>query len=184
MSNQGSGSGGQRESSRLAKGKAVAYAPKSSPDTDDEYDAMEDPCTHADRMVVANLQRAFDVEVDGVAAGVWPPPRVGITIGGSTRSSGTPLRSSGMPTSSPPMRLSSKRLRAAWAPPSAGPILEDFVMPGVKYPPQGGIRPRYTVITPVADTPFLTNLAEHPSSSVHHCEVFTHFASFFALRLL
>uniref|UniRef100_A0A2N9I4K0 Uncharacterized protein n=1 Tax=Fagus sylvatica TaxID=28930 RepID=A0A2N9I4K0_FAGSY len=42
MSDRGSGSGGHRRSDRLAKGKAVAYAPESSPDTDDEYDAMED----------------------------------------------------------------------------------------------------------------------------------------------
>ena len=42
MSDRGSGSGGHRRSDRLAKGKAVAYAPESSPDTNDEYDAMED----------------------------------------------------------------------------------------------------------------------------------------------
>ena len=56
MSNQGTGSGGQRESDRLAKGKAMAYAPESSPDTDDEYDAMEDPRTRVVSMVAMNLQ--------------------------------------------------------------------------------------------------------------------------------
>ena len=41
----GSGSGDDRRSSRLVKGKAVAYAPERSHDNDDEYDAMEDPCS-------------------------------------------------------------------------------------------------------------------------------------------
>ena len=55
MSGQNSGSGGQRRSDRLAKGKAVTYAPESSPDTDDEYDAMEDVCTSADSMMARRL---------------------------------------------------------------------------------------------------------------------------------
>uniref|UniRef100_A0A2N9IG64 Aminotransferase-like plant mobile domain-containing protein n=1 Tax=Fagus sylvatica TaxID=28930 RepID=A0A2N9IG64_FAGSY len=50
------------------------------------------------------------------------------------------------------------------------PIPEDYVAPGFRYPPQGGIRPRYPVTTPVADTPLLTNLHSHPSSSVRRCE--------------
>ena len=56
-------------------------------------------------------------------------------------------------------------------------------MPGIRYPPQGGIRPCYTVITPVTDTPLLTNLTDHLSSLVRHCEVFTRFACLFALCL-
>ena len=47
-------------------------------------------------------------------------------------------------------------------------------MLGVRYPPLGGIRPRYIVISLVANMPLLTNLADHLSSSVHRCEVFTH----------
>jgi hypothetical protein len=141
MSDQGNGSGGQHQSSRLAKGKAVAYALESPPDIDDEYDAMEDPRTHADRVVAENLQRQFDAEADDVAAGaVRPPLGAGITIGGSTRSSGAARCPSRMPAGTPPVRLS-KRPRAAQAPPSVGLIPKDFVMSGVRYPPQGGIRP-------------------------------------------
>ena len=55
MSSQGSGSGGQRRSDRLTKGKAVAYAPESSPDTDDEYEAMEDVRTLANSAIARNL---------------------------------------------------------------------------------------------------------------------------------
>ena len=55
MSHRGSGSGDQHRSSRLANGKAVAYARYSSPDTDDEYDVMENPRTLADRVVIKNL---------------------------------------------------------------------------------------------------------------------------------
>ena len=55
MPSQGSGSGGQRRSNRLAKGKSVVYATESPPDTDDEYDAMEDIRTHADASIARNL---------------------------------------------------------------------------------------------------------------------------------
>jgi hypothetical protein len=176
MSGQGSGSGGQRRSDLIAKGKAVAYAPESSPDIDDEYDAMEDPRTRADSVIARNLQEHFDAEAASVAAGeAQPPLGPGIIIGGSARSSGASRQSSRTPTSAPPVRSSSKRQRADRVPPSADPILEDFVMPGLRYPPQGGIRPRYHVITPVMDTPLLTNLIHHPSSSVRHCEVFIRF---------
>jgi hypothetical protein len=138
MSDQGSGSGGQHRSSRLAKGKAVAYASESPPDTDDDYNAMEDPRTRADRVITENLQRRFDAEADDTATGeVRPPPGAGITIGGNTRSSGAPRRSSRMPAGTLPVRPLSKRPRAAQAPPSASPISKDFVMPGVRYPPQG-----------------------------------------------
>uniref|UniRef100_A0A2N9G1Y4 Aminotransferase-like plant mobile domain-containing protein n=1 Tax=Fagus sylvatica TaxID=28930 RepID=A0A2N9G1Y4_FAGSY len=60
------------------------------------------------------------------------------------------------------MRSSSKRQRADQGPPFADPIPEDFVMLGFRYPPQGGIRARYPIITPVTDTPLLTNLINHP----------------------
>ena len=140
MSGQGSGSGGQHRSDRLAKGKAVTYAPKSSPDTDNEYDTMEGPCTRADSVIARNLQEHFDAEAAGIAAGeVWPPLGPGITIGGNARSSGASHRSSRMPMGAPPARPSSKRQKADWIPPSADPIPEDFIMPGLRYPPQGGI---------------------------------------------
>uniref|UniRef100_A0A2N9FEA1 Aminotransferase-like plant mobile domain-containing protein n=1 Tax=Fagus sylvatica TaxID=28930 RepID=A0A2N9FEA1_FAGSY len=140
MSDQGNGSGGHRRSSLLVKGKAVAHAPESSPNTDDEYDALEDPRTRANRVVAGNLQWFFDVESDnGTAEEVRPPPRASITIGGSTKSSGAPRCSSRM-------------------------------LVGVRYPPQGGILPRHTVTTLVANTPLLTNLVDHPSSSVRRYE--------------
>ena len=69
MSGQGSGSRGQRRSDRLAKGKVVAYVPESSPDTDDEYDAMEDVHTRVDSAMARNLQADFDAEAAGIAVG-------------------------------------------------------------------------------------------------------------------
>jgi hypothetical protein len=136
----GSGSGGQRRFDRLAKGKAMAYVSESSPDTDVEYDAMEDPRTHADSVVAMNLQRQFDAEAASVVAEeVRPPPGAGITIGGSARSSGASRQSSRTPTGAPPVKPSSKWPRADRAPPSMDPIPEDFVMLGIKYLPQGGI---------------------------------------------
>uniref|UniRef100_A0A2N9FWW5 Aminotransferase-like plant mobile domain-containing protein n=1 Tax=Fagus sylvatica TaxID=28930 RepID=A0A2N9FWW5_FAGSY len=149
MSGQGSGSGGQRRSDRLAKGKAVAYAPESSPDTDDEYDAIEGPRTRADSMIARNLQEHFDAEATGIAPReVRPPLGPGITIGGSARSSGASRRSSRTPTGAPPTRPLSKRQRAD----------------------RDGIRPRYHVTTLVVDTPLMMNLINHPSSLVRRCE--------------
>uniref|UniRef100_A0A2N9J5Z9 Aminotransferase-like plant mobile domain-containing protein n=1 Tax=Fagus sylvatica TaxID=28930 RepID=A0A2N9J5Z9_FAGSY len=169
MSGQGSGSGGQRRSDRLAKGKAVAYAPESSPNTDDEYDAMEDVRTRADSAIARNLQAELDAEAAGLASGTTQPPsRPGVTIGRSARPSGAPRRSTTTPTGAPPAR--SKRQRADRAPLSADPVLEDYVAPGFRYPPRGGIRPRYPITTPVEDTPLLTGLIDHPSSLVRRCE--------------
>ena len=74
MSDRGSGSGGHRRSDRLAKGKAVIYAPESSPDTDDEYDAMEDVRTRADASIARNLQAELDAEAAGfVSSAVITP---------------------------------------------------------------------------------------------------------------
>ena len=173
MSGRGSDNGGQCRSDRLAKGKAVAYAPESSPDTDDEYDAMEDPRTRTDSMIARNLQEHFDAEAASVTAGeARPPPGPGITIGGSARSSSTSRRSFRTSTGTPPVRSSSKRPRVDRTPPSADPIPEDFIISRLRYPPKGGIRLRYLVITPVMDTPLLTNLINHPSYSVCRYEVF------------
>uniref|UniRef100_A0A2N9GU52 Aminotransferase-like plant mobile domain-containing protein n=1 Tax=Fagus sylvatica TaxID=28930 RepID=A0A2N9GU52_FAGSY len=162
MSDRGSGSGGHRRSDRLAKGKAVAYAPESSPDTDDE--------------------RSFDAEAAGLAPStVRPPPRPGVTIGRSARPSETtrpspqpgvttgpsdapsaaPRRPHTRSTGIPPSRL--KRQRTEGIPDSAGTIPEDYVAPGFRYPPHGGIRPRYPVAVEISDTPLLTNLLAHPS---------------------
>ena len=152
MSGQGSGSGGPRRSDRLAKGKVVLYEPESPPDTNDEYEAMEDVRTGVDASIARNLQAKLDAEADGLASSTArPSSRPGITIGRSARPSGAPR-----------------------APLSADPIPEDYAAPGFRYPPQGGIRPRYPVTTPMVDTPLLTGLHSHPSSSVRCCEVSAH----------
>jgi hypothetical protein len=170
MSGQGSGSGGQRRSNRLAKGKAIAYAPESSLDTDNEYDAMEDVRTRADSVIARNLQAELDAETAGIASGATrPPSRPGVIIGRSARPSGAPRRPTTTLTGAPPAR--SKRQRADRAPLSRDPIPEDYVALGFRYLPRGAIRPRYPVTTPVEDTPLLTGLIDHPSSLVRRCEV-------------
>jgi hypothetical protein len=178
MSGQGSGSGGLRRSDRLAKGKAALYEPESPPDTDDEYDAMEDVHTRVDASIARNLQEELDAEAAGLtSSAARPSSRPGITIGRSARPSGAPRQpaaapTAAAPTAAPPAR--SKRQRSDRAPLSADPIPEDYAAPGFRYPPHGGIRPRYPVTTPVADTPLLTGLHGHPSSSVRRCEVFVY----------
>jgi hypothetical protein len=173
MSDRGSGSGGPRRSDRLAKGKAVLYEPDSPPDTDDEYDAMEDVRTRVDASIARNLQAELDAKAAGLASStVRPPSRPGITIGRSARPSSAPCQPAAALPVAPPARL--KRRRSDRAPLSADPIPEDYVAPGFRYPPQGGIRPRYPVTTPVVDTSLLTGLYSHPSSSVRRCEVFVY----------
>uniref|UniRef100_A0A2N9G307 Aminotransferase-like plant mobile domain-containing protein n=2 Tax=Fagus sylvatica TaxID=28930 RepID=A0A2N9G307_FAGSY len=189
MSDRGSGSGGHRRSDRLAKGKAVAYAPESSPDTDDEYDAMEDVRTRVDASLARDLQAEFDAEAAGSApSAARAPSRPGVVIGRSagpsetTRPSPQPsvtTGSSDAPRAAPrrahtrstgilPSRL--KRQRSEGIPDSAGTIPEDYVAPGFRYPPHGGIRPRYPVAVEISDTPLLTNLLAHPSSLVRRCQ--------------
>jgi hypothetical protein len=194
MSDRGSGSGGHRRSDRLAKGKAVAYAPESSPDTDDEYGAMEDVRTRLDASLARNLQAELDAEAAGLApSAARPPPRPGVVIGRSARPSETtrpspqpgvttgpsdapsaaPRRPHTRSTGIPPSRL--KRQRTEGIPDSAGTIPEDYVAPGFRYPPHGGIRPRYPVAVEISDTPLLTNLLAHPSSLVRRCQVLSYF---------
>jgi hypothetical protein len=197
MSDRGSGSGGHRRSDRLAKGKAVAYAPESSPDTDDEYDAMEDVRTRVDASLARDLQAEFDAEASGLAPGAArAPPRPGVVIGRSAGPSETtrpspqpsvttgssdappaaPRRAHTRSTSILPSRL--KRQRSEGIPDSAGTIPEDYVAPGFRYPPHGGIRPRYPVAVEISDTPLLTNLLAHPSSLVRRCQVPSYFHMF------
>uniref|UniRef100_A0A2N9H245 Aminotransferase-like plant mobile domain-containing protein n=1 Tax=Fagus sylvatica TaxID=28930 RepID=A0A2N9H245_FAGSY len=169
MSDRGSGSGGHRRSDRLAKGKSVIYAPESPPDTDDEYDAMEDVRTRVDASLARDLQAEFDAEAAGLSSSTArPSSRPGITIGRSARPSSAPRQPTAAPPAAPPAR--SKRRKSDRDPLSADPIPEDHVVPGFRYPPQGGIRPRYPVTTPVADTLLLTDLHNHPSSSVRRCQ--------------
>jgi hypothetical protein len=197
MSDRGSGSGGHRRSDRLAKGKAVAYAPESSPDTDDEYDAMKDVRTRVDASLARDLQAEFDAEAAGSApSAARAPSRPGVVIGRSagpsetTRPSPQPsvtTGSSDAPRAAPrrahtrstgilPSRL--KRQRSEGIPDSAGTIPEDYVAPGFRYPPHGGIRPRYPVAVEISDTPLLTNLLAHPSSLVRRCQVPSYFHMF------
>uniref|UniRef100_A0A2N9FEH4 Aminotransferase-like plant mobile domain-containing protein n=1 Tax=Fagus sylvatica TaxID=28930 RepID=A0A2N9FEH4_FAGSY len=163
MSDRGSGSGGHRRSDRLAKGKAVAYAPESSPDTDDEYDAMED-CGSASSSTWSRLigRSARPSET------TRPSPQPGVTTGPSDAPSAAPRRPHTRSTGIPSSRL--KRQRTEGIPDSAGTIPEDYVAPGFRYPPQGGIRPRYPVAVEISDTPLLTNLLAHPSSLVRRCQ--------------
>jgi hypothetical protein len=197
MSDRGSGSGGPRRSDRLAKGKAVAYAPERSPDTDDEYDAMEDVRARVDASLARDLQAEFDAEAAGSApSAARAPPRPGVVIGRSagpsetTRPSPQPSVTTGSSDAPPaasrrahtrstgilPSRL--KRQRSEGIPDSAGPIPEDYVAPGFRYPPHGGIRPRYPVAVEISDTPLLTNLLAHPSSLVRRCQVPSYFHMF------
>uniref|UniRef100_A0A2N9GFM3 Aminotransferase-like plant mobile domain-containing protein n=1 Tax=Fagus sylvatica TaxID=28930 RepID=A0A2N9GFM3_FAGSY len=148
---------GHRRSDRLAKGKSVAYAPESSPDTDDEYDAMEDVRTRLDASLARNLQAELDAEAAGLApSAARAPPRPGVVIGRSagpsetTRPSPQPGVTTGpsdAPSAAPrrahtrstgilPSRL--KRQRTEGIPDSAGTIPEDYVAPGFRYPPHGG----------------------------------------------
>uniref|UniRef100_A0A2N9HBD1 Aminotransferase-like plant mobile domain-containing protein n=1 Tax=Fagus sylvatica TaxID=28930 RepID=A0A2N9HBD1_FAGSY len=166
MSDRGSGSGGHRRSDRLAKGKAVAYAPESSPDTDDEYDAMEDVPPSAARApprpgVVIGRSA-------GPSETTRPSPQPSVTTGSSDAPPAAPRRAHTRSTGILPSRL--KRQRSEGIPDSAGTIPEDYVAPGFRYPPHGGIRPRYPVAVEISDTPLLTNLLAHPSSLVRRCQ--------------
>ena len=134
---------------------------------------MEDVRTRADASIAKNLQAELDAEAAGLASGATrPPSRPGIVIGSSARRSNAPRRPTVTPTVAPLAR--SKRQKSDRAPLFADPIPEDYAAPGFRYPPRGGIRPRYPVTTPVEDTPLLTGLHDHPSSSVRPCEVFVY----------
>ena len=94
----------------------MAYTLEGSPDTDDEYEAMENARTRADSVIARNLQVELDAEAAGIATRVAQPSSgPGITIGGNARSSGASRRSSGTPTGAPPVRPSPKRPRVARA---------------------------------------------------------------------
>jgi hypothetical protein len=194
MSDRGSGSGGHRRSDRLAKGKAVIYARDSSPDTDDEYDAVEDIRTRPNAYIARNLQAELDAEAAGLASSAarpplqpgvvigrsarpsgtaHPPPQPGVTTGHSDTPSDAPRRPHTRSTGIPPSRL--KRQRAEGIPDFAGAIPEDYVTPGFRYPPQGGTRPRYPIAVEISDTPLLTNLLAHLSSLVRRCQVPAYF---------
>uniref|UniRef100_A0A2N9FWI5 Aminotransferase-like plant mobile domain-containing protein n=1 Tax=Fagus sylvatica TaxID=28930 RepID=A0A2N9FWI5_FAGSY len=130
MSDRGSGSGGHRRSDRLAKGKAVAYAPESSPDTDDDAAIRPPP---RPGVVIGRSARPSET--------TRPSPQPGVTTGPSDAPSAAPRRPHTRSTGIPPSRL--KRQRTEGIPDSAGTIPEDYVAPGFRYPPHGGIRPRY-----------------------------------------
>uniref|UniRef100_A0A2N9FXS5 Aminotransferase-like plant mobile domain-containing protein n=1 Tax=Fagus sylvatica TaxID=28930 RepID=A0A2N9FXS5_FAGSY len=97
-----------------------------------------------------------------------PSPQPGVTTGPSDAPSAAPRRPHTRSTGIPPSRL--KRQRTEGIPDSAGTIPEDYVAPGFRYPPHGGIRPRYPVAVEISDTPLLTNLLAHPSSLVRRCQ--------------
>uniref|UniRef100_A0A2N9H701 Aminotransferase-like plant mobile domain-containing protein n=1 Tax=Fagus sylvatica TaxID=28930 RepID=A0A2N9H701_FAGSY len=121
------------------------------------------------RKASLDLQAEFDAEAAGLSSSTArPSSRPGVTIGRSARPSSAPRQPTAAPPAAPPAR--SKRRKSDRDPLSADPIPEDHVVPGFRYPPQGGIRPRYPVTTPVADTLLLTDLHNHPSSSVRRCQ--------------
>uniref|UniRef100_A0A2N9GU48 Aminotransferase-like plant mobile domain-containing protein n=1 Tax=Fagus sylvatica TaxID=28930 RepID=A0A2N9GU48_FAGSY len=134
-------------------------------------DAMEDVRTRLDASIARNLQAELDAEAAGLApSAARPPPRPGpgVTTGPSDAPSAAPRRPHTRSTGIPPSRL--KRQRTEGIPDSAGTIPEDYVAPGFRYPPHGGIRPRYPVAVEISDTPLLTNLLAHPSSLVRRCQ--------------
>jgi hypothetical protein len=136
MSDRGSGSGGHRRSDRLAKGKSVIYASESPPDTDDEYDAMEDVRTRVDASLARDLQAEFDAEAAGLSSSTARPfSRPGITIGRGARPFSAPRQPTAAPPPAPPAR--SKRRKTDRDPLSADPIPEDHVAPGVQIPSPG-----------------------------------------------
>ena len=160
---------------------------------------MEDVRIRVDASIAQNLQAELDAEVAGlVSSAARPPSRPGVVIGRSAKPSGTtrpppqpsvttghsdtpsdaPRRPNTRLTGAPSTRL--KRQKAEGLPYSAGAIPEDYVAPGFRYPPQGGVRPRYPVIIEISDTPLLTNLLAHPSSLVRRCQV----PSYFHMSLL
>uniref|UniRef100_A0A2N9J9J2 Aminotransferase-like plant mobile domain-containing protein n=1 Tax=Fagus sylvatica TaxID=28930 RepID=A0A2N9J9J2_FAGSY len=127
------------------------------------------PPVHDNTRIPISEQAEFDAEAAGLSSSTArPSSRPGITIGRSARPSSAPRQPTAAPPAAPPAR--SKRRKSDRAPLSADPIPEDHVVPGFRYPPQGGIRPRYPVTTPVVDTSLLTNLHNHPSSSVRRCQ--------------
>jgi hypothetical protein len=155
---------------------------------------MEDVRTRFDASIARNLQAELDAEATGPASStIQPPPRPGVVIGRSARPSETtrpspqpgvttgpsdapsaaPRRPHTRSTGIPPSRL--KRQRTEGIPDSSGTIPEDYVAPGFRYPPHGGIRPRYPVAVEISDTPLLTNLLAHPSSLVRRCQVLSYF---------
>uniref|UniRef100_A0A2N9GKC5 Aminotransferase-like plant mobile domain-containing protein n=1 Tax=Fagus sylvatica TaxID=28930 RepID=A0A2N9GKC5_FAGSY len=170
MSDRGSGSGGHRRSDRLAKGKAVIYAPETAPLIQMTSGAL------MPRLPVLSLGAARPPLLPGVIIGrsarpsgtTRPSPQPSATTGPSDTPPDALRRPHTRSTGIPPSRL--KRQRAEGIPDSAGAIPEDYVAPGFRYPPQGGIRPRYPVAVEISDTPLLTNLLAHPSSLVRRCQ--------------
>lgn len=157
----------------------MAYAPDSPSDTGEDYDAMETSRERIDRRVAEDLKQSFDAESDDDADDALPTPSPGIVIGEIARSFGTTHCTSGasteVPSRSEPMprrKTTSKRSRVTRVPPPTPTQDLELVRPRVRYPPQGGIHPRDMGPLFVVDTPLLTNLANHPSTSVRRCEVF------------
>uniref|UniRef100_A0A2N9HN70 Aminotransferase-like plant mobile domain-containing protein n=1 Tax=Fagus sylvatica TaxID=28930 RepID=A0A2N9HN70_FAGSY len=121
---------------------------------------MEDVRTRVDASLARDLQAEFDAEAAGLAPMSLLVP--------SDAPPAAPRRAHTRSTGILPSRL--KRQRSEGIPDSAGTIPEDYVAPGFRYPPHGGIRPRYPVAVEISDTPLLTNLLAHPSSLVRRCQ--------------
>uniref|UniRef100_A0A2N9FQL9 Aminotransferase-like plant mobile domain-containing protein n=1 Tax=Fagus sylvatica TaxID=28930 RepID=A0A2N9FQL9_FAGSY len=138
MSSSG-GDGGRRRSSRLEKGKEVVYA--SSPDTNDEYKSMEGLVERASHQVVEELQHQND------AGGEDMSSTPSITIQELVQPSATasiPVGSTEVPTGgvAPWRALATKRRRASARISLTPEDDPEHVVPGKRYPPEGGIRPK------------------------------------------
>uniref|UniRef100_A0A2N9GNY4 Aminotransferase-like plant mobile domain-containing protein n=1 Tax=Fagus sylvatica TaxID=28930 RepID=A0A2N9GNY4_FAGSY len=145
MSDRGSGSGGPRRSDRLAKGKAVLYEPDSPPDTDDEYDAMED------LLVLFGLLPGL---VSLLAVALDPPVRL-VSLLRRRQLLLLPDRRGGDLTALLFPRIPYRRIMLHQGSDTLPRVAFDRAIP---------------VTTPVVDTSLLTGLHSHPSSSVRRCE--------------
>uniref|UniRef100_A0A2N9FHI2 Aminotransferase-like plant mobile domain-containing protein n=1 Tax=Fagus sylvatica TaxID=28930 RepID=A0A2N9FHI2_FAGSY len=153
--------GGHRRSDRLAKGKAVAYAPESSPDTDDEYDAMEDVRTRVDASLARDLQAEFDAEATGPASSAL----FGLLLD---------LESSLVVVLGLLRRLVLLHSLVSLLVP-AMLLLPHLVVliPGrrdLDILPMVAFDRVIPVAVEISDTPLLTNLLAHPSSLVRRCQ--------------
>uniref|UniRef100_A0A2N9GP20 Aminotransferase-like plant mobile domain-containing protein n=1 Tax=Fagus sylvatica TaxID=28930 RepID=A0A2N9GP20_FAGSY len=181
MSSSG-GDGGRSHSSRLENGKVVVYA--SSPDTDDEYESMEGPAKRASRQVAKELQRHYDARGEDMSS------TLGITIKEPVQPSTTAFALAGS-AEVPAGGVASRRApapkrRRASARISLTPEDDlEHVVPGRRYPPEGGIWPKEAVGSILLETPLLKDLAQHPSTAVLRCEGlgFRHFLSIPSMSL-
>lgn len=109
------------------------------------------------------------------ASGITIQDPVQPSITSPTTRSGVIAGSTEVPTrrgkGAPRRVLAPKRRRASeWISATSGTD-PDHVEPERRYPPEGGIRPKEILGSILLETPLLRDLAQHPSTAVHRCEV-------------